>query len=111
MITKLMPRRIPDYPDSFEGWNLVSSFGSIISIVATVLFIYIIYDTLAQPEDQLANDPWAVPAFFTSPRGAGITKTATTLEWAITSPPAFHAFEGQLPVQSVNTPPYKLFYL
>jgi cytochrome c oxidase subunit 1 len=99
-----MPRRIPDYPDSFEGWNLVSSFGSIVSIVATVLFIYIIYDTLAQPEDQLANDPWAVPAFFTSPRGAGITKTATTLEWAITSPPAFHAFEGQLPVQSVNSP-------
>lgn len=46
-----MPRRVPDYPDSFEGWNLVSSFGSIISIVATVLFIYIIYDTLAQPED------------------------------------------------------------
>ncbi|KAF9433611.1 hypothetical protein BGZ76_009213, partial [Entomortierella beljakovae] len=60
-----MPRRIPDYPDSFE----------------------------AQDEDTLANDPWAVPAFFTSPRGAGVTKTATTLEWAITSPPAFHAFE------------------
>jgi cytochrome c oxidase subunit 1 len=99
-----MPRRIPDYPDSFEGWNLVSSFGSIISIVATVLFIYIIYDTLAQPEDQLANDPWAVPAFFTSVAGAGNTKSATTLEWAITSPPAFHAFEGQLPVQSINSP-------
>jgi hypothetical protein len=37
-------------------------------------------------------------------RGAGNTITATTLEWAITSPPAFHAFEGQLTVQSVNTP-------
>jgi len=105
-----MPRRIPDYPDSFEGWNLVSSFGSIISIVATVLFIYIIYDTLAQPEDTLANDPWAVPAFFnTSVAPAGLTKSATTLEWAITSPPACHAFEGQLPVQSVNTPLNSLY--
>lgn len=39
-----MPRRIPDYPDAFAGWNSVSSFGSLISIIATVLFIYIIYD-------------------------------------------------------------------
>ena len=44
MITKLMPRRIPDYPDAFSIWNAVSSFGSLISVVATVLFIYIIYN-------------------------------------------------------------------
>lgn len=29
---------------------------------------------------KLANDPWAVPAFFTNPKGTGIKKTATTLE-------------------------------
>ena len=39
-----MPRRIPDYPDAYAGWNLVSSFGSIISIVATLVFIYVVYD-------------------------------------------------------------------
>jgi len=40
-----MPRRIPDYPDSFAGWNYISSFGSIVSVVASCLFIYIIYNS------------------------------------------------------------------
>src|SRR3546814_8229732 len=26
-----MPRRIPDYPDAFSGWNAVASFGSYVS--------------------------------------------------------------------------------
>jgi len=43
--------------------------------------------------------------FFTNPRGAGITKTGTTLDWCIITPPAFYGFEDQLAVQSVNTPP------
>ena len=41
-----MPRRIPDYPDSFALWNFVSSLGSIISLIATVFFIFIIYNEL-----------------------------------------------------------------
>jgi len=46
-----MPRRIPDYPDSFAGWNAVASFGSIISAVATLVFIYGVYVTLTQKKD------------------------------------------------------------
>jgi heme/copper-type cytochrome/quinol oxidase subunit 1 len=41
-----MPRRIPDYPDSYAGWNSIATFGSIITTVSTVLFIYIIYHTM-----------------------------------------------------------------
>ena len=41
-----MPRRIPDYPDAFAGWNSVASFGSMISAVSGVLFFYILYITL-----------------------------------------------------------------
>ncbi len=36
-----MPRRIPDYPDAYYGWNYVSSFGSLISVVSTALFVWL----------------------------------------------------------------------
>ena len=45
-----MPRRIPDYPDSFAPWNAVASFGSIISAIAALVFLYGIYATLNQEE-------------------------------------------------------------
>jgi cytochrome c oxidase subunit 1 len=41
-----MPRRIPDYPDFYAGWNQLASFGSTVSLVATLLFFYVVYDML-----------------------------------------------------------------
>jgi len=38
-----MPRRIPDYPDNYYYWNILSSFGSIISSVSVLVFFYLIY--------------------------------------------------------------------
>jgi cytochrome c oxidase subunit 1 len=40
-----MPRRIPDYPDCYLRWNIFSSFGSLISFAAVILFLRIIYDS------------------------------------------------------------------
>ena len=37
-----MPRRIPDYPDAYAGWNLVSTYGSYISFAATLIFLFAI---------------------------------------------------------------------
>ena len=45
-----MPRRISDYPDAFAGWNFISSFGSIVSVIATLLFLYIVYNQLVYGE-------------------------------------------------------------
>jgi len=40
-----MPRRIPDYPDAYLGWNAVASYGSYISAIGGVFFFYILYVT------------------------------------------------------------------
>ena len=97
MLTKLMPRRIPDYPDAFSGWNAISSFGSLVSVVATVLFGYIIYDIFAN-QPACSNNPWAFAPYFTSVNN-NETQPVNTLEWTLASPIPFHAFK-MLPVQS-----------
>ena len=38
-----MPRRIPDYPNAYLGWNYYSSLGSLISFIGSLVFFYIIY--------------------------------------------------------------------
>jgi cytochrome c oxidase subunit 1 len=76
-----MPRRIPDYPDAFAGWNMVASLGAYISAVGVLIFFYLLYKTLTSGERCPAN-PW----------GEG----ATTLEWTVSSPPPFHTF-NELP--------------
>lgn len=87
-----MPRRIPDYPDSFAGWNAVSSLGSIISLIATILFGYIIYDLLVNGKTAI-NNPWAVPQYFTDTYTFNSIETSSnTLEWTLDSPVAFHPF-------------------
>ena len=94
-----MPRRIPDYPDAFSVWNAVSSFGSLISVVATILFGYVVYDLFINGKE-VNNNPWAVPSYFTSSsQFNNETQTANSIEWALQSPVPFHAF-NMLPVQS-----------
>ncbi len=73
-----MPRRYPDYPDAYAGWNMVSSIGGYISVASAVLFVFIAIQTLRSGKRVEANY-W----------GEG----ATTLEWTLSSPPPFHQFE------------------
>ncbi len=73
-----MPRRIPDYPDAFAGWNYVSSIGSYISFGSVLLFLFVIFHALKFGK-KASNNPWGVGA--------------TTLEWTLTSPPPFHSYD------------------
>jgi cytochrome c oxidase subunit 1 len=94
-----MPRRIPDYADAFEGWNYISSIGSIISVVATAIFLYTIYDMLVNQPDATAN-PWGMPSYFVSNvEFVSSTSHSTSLEWTLPSPTPFHAY-NMMPVQS-----------
>ena len=45
-----MPRRYPDYPDAFWGWNMVSSLGSYIAAASMLVFFYVCYRTFAAGE-------------------------------------------------------------
>ncbi|HVY43731.1 MAG TPA: cytochrome c oxidase subunit I [Hyphomicrobiaceae bacterium] len=73
-----MPRRYADYPDAFAAWNKISSFGSYMTAVGTVVFFIGVILAFLRKERAVAN-PW----------GEG----ATTLEWTLPSPPAFHSYE------------------
>jgi len=93
-----MPRRISDYPDAFAGWNLISSFGSIISVVAAALFLYIVYDQLVAGL-YAGRHPWLSPQFYTDTLQSLLNRSYPSLEWALSSPPKPHAFVS-LPLQS-----------
>jgi cytochrome c oxidase subunit 1 len=54
-----MPRRIPDYPDAFVGWNAVASFGSYISAISAIFFFYIVYVTLTRGVRINSKKVWA----------------------------------------------------
>ncbi len=77
-----MPRHYADYPEAYHFWNQVSSYGSYITGVATLIFFVGLAYSFRQAKRTVDN-PW----------GEG----ATTLEWTLSSPPPFHCFET-LPV-------------
>ena len=54
-----MPRRIPDFPDAYAGWNAVASFGSYISAFSAVFFFYIVYVTLTSGTRIKDKNIWA----------------------------------------------------
>jgi len=94
-----MPRRISDYPDGFAGWNLVSSFGSIISVAATFLFLHIVYWQLVEGK-AVSRYYWLTSQFYTDVLQTQLNRAYDSIEWAINSPPKPHAFVS-LPLQSM----------
>lgn len=98
-----MPRRIPDYPDAFAGYNAISSFGSLISIVSVILFAYVIYDQLVNglPNKSIStNSLLKNPDFFEANVVFNHNEIkANSIEFLLTHPPLFHPF-NTLAIQS-----------
>jgi cytochrome c oxidase subunit 1 len=73
-----MPRRIPDYPDAYAGYNEMASWGyAIMAVGMLFFFVNVIWSLFAGK--RVEGNYW----------GEG----ATTLEWTLSSPPPFHQFE------------------
>lgn len=80
------PRRYNDFPDAFAGWNYLSSFGSIISVIAVIVFIYVVYRTFTD-NITVGRNYWHSPQFFEIDTDVS---PVTSLEWVQDSPPGIH---------------------
>ena len=98
-----MPRRISDYPDSFAGWNLVSSLGSLISVVATFIFLDVLYRQLTKGIES-SRYLWLTFKFYTDMLRGLLERAYESIEWALASPPSPHSFTS-LPTQSFSISP------
>nr|QWB85743.1 cytochrome c oxidase subunit I [Acanthocinus griseus] len=79
-----MPRRYSDYPDAFTLWNIISSIGSLISLVSVMLLLFIFWES------------------FTSQRKSISTLSMTTsIEWLQNLPPYEHSY-SELPILTSN---------
>ena len=61
-----MPRRIPDYPDAFTGWNVIASIGALISLFGVIAFGLVIFDIYQKIKDtkrvtyQATRQHWSI---------------------------------------------------
>nr|WMH03359.1 cytochrome c oxidase subunit I [Encyrtus aurantii] len=70
-----MPRRYSDYPDSYLSWNLLSSFGSLVSLMSVMLFFFIIWESLVSQRLVLF-----------------MKNLNNSIEWMFNSMPNMHSF-------------------
>nr|YP_009441683.1 cytochrome c oxidase subunit I [Usechus lacerta]AOY39202.1 cytochrome c oxidase subunit 1 [Usechus lacerta] len=77
-----MPRRYSDYPDAYTMWNIISSIGSIISLMGIFILIFIMWESFTLSRKTL------MPMSMTS-----------SIEWMQLMPPAEHSY-SELPTLS-----------
>jgi cytochrome c oxidase subunit 1 len=90
-----MPRRVASY-QSFDGWetlNRISSIGAFLLGASTLPLLWNVWTTLRRRGDEAVkleagDNPWG----------------GHTLEWATSSPPPEHNFDGPLPPIRSNRP-------
>nr|UAM92190.1 cytochrome c oxidase subunit I [Geosesarma penangense] len=70
-----MPRRYSDYPDAYASWNIMSSLGSMISFVAVLGFLLIVWEALVLKR----------PIIFTP-------FLSSSIEWNHYYPPTDHSY-------------------
>uniref|UniRef100_UPI00255205CC cytochrome c oxidase subunit I n=1 Tax=Graphium cloanthus TaxID=157381 RepID=UPI00255205CC len=77
-----MPRRYSDYPDSFLMWNIISSFGSYISLISMMMMMIIIWESMINQRIILFS-----------------LNMSSSIEWLQNLPPSEHSY-NELPILS-----------
>nr|YP_010535099.1 cytochrome c oxidase subunit I [Aelia sibirica]UYA97066.1 cytochrome c oxidase subunit I [Aelia sibirica] len=77
-----MPRRYSDYPDSYTGWNIISSIGSIMSMISIIMFIMILWESIISKRTLIFNE-----------------NMTSSIEWLQKSPPAEHSY-NEIPIMT-----------
>nr|YP_009485579.1 cytochrome c oxidase subunit I [Amblythyreus gestroi]AVZ00715.1 cytochrome c oxidase subunit I [Amblythyreus gestroi] len=77
-----MPRRYSDYPDSYLCWNIISSLGSMMSVLGTLFFIFIIWESMIAKRQVMYMEAMT-----------------SNIEWLQSYPPAEHSY-SELPIIS-----------
>ena len=58
-----MPRRIPDFPDAYTQWNAIASFGTFVTIIASMFFVYVVAVTFTS-NNRVGYNTWAKESNF-----------------------------------------------
>nr|AML25771.1 cytochrome c oxidase subunit I [Hydrophilidae sp. BMNH 1274306] len=74
-----MPRRYSDYPDAYASWNIISSIGSMISLIAIFILLYAIWES-----------------FMMNRKSLSAMNMPSSIEWLQLMPPAEHSY-SELP--------------
>lgn len=70
-----IPRRYSDYPDAFTTWNIVSSLGRYTSVIAVLIFRFIIWEALSSSRPIVSNFIYS-----------------SSIEWLQNTPPSDHTY-------------------
>nr|YP_010560306.1 cytochrome c oxidase subunit I [Euxiphydria potanini]UYW35396.1 cytochrome c oxidase subunit 1 [Euxiphydria potanini] len=70
-----MPRRYSDYPDAYLCWNMISSIGSMISLISIIMFIIIIWESFSSNRQIIFSN-----------------NLNSSIEWLNMYPPLEHSF-------------------
>nr|YP_009185984.1 cytochrome c oxidase subunit I [Sphaeridium bipustulatum]ALO70933.1 cytochrome c oxidase subunit 1 [Sphaeridium bipustulatum] len=74
-----MPRRYSDYPDAYTTWNIISSVGSMISLIGIFILLFAIWES-----------------FIANRKSLSATNMPSSIEWLQAMPPAEHSY-SELP--------------
>nr|ANJ70443.1 cytochrome c oxidase subunit 1 [Hydrochus sp. BMNH1425167] len=77
-----MPRRYSDYPDAYTTWNIISSIGSMISLISIFILLFTIWESMISQRKSISA-----------------MNLPSSIEWLQSMPPAEHSY-SELPMLS-----------